>query len=187
MGERPLLAARRPPGDGCGGQGLGDRARHVGRQPAGRPGRLVQEALVRGARPQLPVADLAGAARARPDRDLQPLALRGGRGAARAPVVARCAAAAGGRVRRRVLAGALRGHQRLRAPPGPQRDQDRQVLPARLQGGAEGALLRAPRHARQGVEVQRRRRRRAGAVGRLHGAPSRRRSPRPRRRGRPGT
>ena len=71
--------------------------------------------------------------------------------------------------RRGVLARALRGHQRVRAAPCPQRHEDRQVLPPRLQGGAEAALLRAARHARQGVEVQRRRRRRARALGRLHG------------------
>ena len=93
LGERPVRAARRPPGDGRGRQGLGDRARDVGRQPAGRPGRLVQEAVVRGARPQLPLAHLEGAARARADRHLQPLALRGGRGAEGAPRVARAAAA----------------------------------------------------------------------------------------------
>jgi Polyphosphate kinase 2 (PPK2) len=49
-----------------------------------------------------------------------------------------------------------------------QRDEGREVLPARLEGGAEEALPRAPRRARQGVEVQRGRRRRAGAVRRLH-------------------
>ena len=97
------------------------------------------------------------------------------------------AAAAARRPRRAVLAGALRGHQRLRAAPRPQRHEDREVLPPRLEGGAEAALPRAPRQARQGVEVQRRRRRRAGPLGRLHGAPTRTRS-RPRRRpGRRGT
>ena len=55
--------------------------KHVmhGRQPAGRAGGLVQEAVVGGARPRLPVADLARAAGARAHRHLQPLALRGGR------------------------------------------------------------------------------------------------------------
>ena len=44
----------------------------------------------------------------------------------------------------------------------PERDEDRQVLPARLEGGAEAAFPRPSRHARQGMEVQRRRRHRAG-------------------------
>ncbi len=59
----------------------------------------------------------------------------------------------------RVLAGALRGHQHLRAPPRPQRHEGREVLPPRLEGGPEGAVHRAARPAGEGVEVQRRRRR----------------------------
>ena len=100
LGERPLRAPRRPPGDGRGRQGLGDRARDVRREPAGRPGRLVQEAVRRGARPRLPLAHLEGAARARPDRHLQPLALRGGRRAEGASRVARAAAPPARRARR---------------------------------------------------------------------------------------
>ena len=73
------------------------------------------------------------------------------------------------RPRRGVLAGALRGHQHVRAPPRPQRDEGREAVPARLQGGAEGALPGQAGHARQGVEVQRRRRHRTRALGRLHG------------------
>ena len=168
LGERPVRPARGPAGDGRGRQGLGDQARDVGREPAGRPGRLVQAALRRGARPRLPLAHLEGAPRAGPHRHLQPVALRGGRRAEGAPRVARAAAPPARGARRGVLAGALRGHQRLRAPPRSQRDEDREVLPARLEGGAEGALPRAPRHARQGVEVQRGRRRGAGALRRLH-------------------
>ena len=84
LGERHPRAAGRLPGDGRRRQGQRHRARHVGRQPAGRPGLLVQEALGRGARPRLPLADREGRARARPDRHLQPLALRRGRRAARA-------------------------------------------------------------------------------------------------------
>ena len=68
-----------------------------------------------------------------------------------------------------------------------QRDEGRQVLPARLQGGAEGALPRTARPARQGVEVQRRRRRRAARASTSTSARSRTRSPRRRRRGRRGT
>ena len=47
--------------------------------------------------------------------------------------------------------------------------RSRQVLPQRLQGGAEAALHRSARQPGQGVEVQRRRRRRAAPLGRLHG------------------
>ena len=53
-------------------------------------------ALLRGARPRLPLADLEGAPRARPHRHLQPLALRRGRRAPRPPGVARAPAAATG-------------------------------------------------------------------------------------------
>ena len=92
-----------------------------------------------------------------------------------------------GTARKPVLEGAVRRHQRLRAPPRPQRDEDREVLPPRLQGGAEAALPRPPREARQGVEVQRGRRRRARAIGTPTRRRSRTRSRRPRRRGPPGT
>ena len=132
-----------------------------------------RQAVVGGARPRLPLAHLEGAPGARAHRHLQPLALRGGRRAARPPGVARGAAAAGRGTRPAVLGGALRGHQRLRAPPRPERDEDREVLPPRLEGGAEEALPRSPRHARQGVEVQRGRRRRAGAAGTTTWPPSR--------------
>ena len=134
VGERHVRAARGPPGDGCGRQGLRDQARHVRRESAGCSGRFVQEAVVRGARPQLPLAHLEGAARARPHRHLQPLALRGGRRVEGPSRVARAAAPPARRAGRAVLAGALRGHQRLRAPPRPQRDEDREVLPPRLEG-----------------------------------------------------
>jgi hypothetical protein len=42
VGERHLRAAGRVPGAGRGGQGLHDRARHVGGESAGSPGPLVQ-------------------------------------------------------------------------------------------------------------------------------------------------
>ena len=41
------------------------------------------------------------------------------------------------------LGGALRGHQRLRAAPRSQQDEDREVLPPRLEGRAEEALSQA--------------------------------------------
>ena len=113
LGERQLRAPRRLPGDGRGRQGQRDRARDVGREPAGRPGRVVQAALVRGARPRLPVAHREGAAGARADRHLQPLALRGGRRAEGAPRVARAAAAAG---RRSAASGSGRSATRTSTP-----------------------------------------------------------------------
>ncbi len=54
----------------------------------------------------------------------------------------------------RVLGGSLRRPQRLRTPSRSQRDEGRQVLPARVQGGAEATLHGSPRQPRQAVEVQ---------------------------------
>jgi hypothetical protein len=51
----------------------------------------------------------------------------------------------------------------------PQRHHDPEVLPERVEGGAEEALPRAPRHPREELEVQLRRHRRARLLGRLHG------------------
>ena len=66
------------PGDGRRREGRDDQARHVGREPAGVPGLLVQVALGRGARPRLPLADDEVPSRAGADRHLQPVVLRGG-------------------------------------------------------------------------------------------------------------
>ena len=63
----------------------------------------------------------------------------------------------------------VRRHQRVRAAPRSHWRDDRQVLPQRLEGGAEATLPPSSRPAAQGVEVQRRRHRRAPALGRLHG------------------
>ena len=54
-----------------------------------------------------------------------------------------------------------------------QRHRDPQVLPARLEEGAEEALPRAPRPAREELEVLRRRRARARALGRRTWTPTR--------------
>ena len=122
-----------------------------------------------------------------PDRDLQPLALRGGRRPAGPPGVARQAKRLPTATAGRASGRALRRPQRVRAAPRPQRHEGRQVLPPRLQGRAEAAVHGAPRQPGQAVEVQRRRRRRARALGRVHGRPTRMRS-RPRRpSGRRGT
>ena len=61
--RRPVRRADRAPGDGRGRQGRHDQARHVRRQPAGLPGLQLQEAVGRGARPQLPLALHASACR----------------------------------------------------------------------------------------------------------------------------
>ena len=75
------------------------------------------------------------------------------------------AAAAGREVREEVLEAALRGHQRLRAAPGPQRDGDPQVLPERLEGRAEAAVPGAARPPGEALEVLRVRPGRAGLLG----------------------
>ena len=170
-----LRTARRLPGDGRRREGQRDQARDDGRQPAGRSGGLVQDAILGGARPRLPLAHRGGL----PERGRigifnrshyeEVVALRvhpEWLGTQRLPARPR---------RAEDLGGALRGHQRLRAAPRPERHEDRQVLPPRLQGGAEAALPRAARHARQGVEVQCGRRRRARAAGTSTCPPSRRR------------
>ncbi len=76
----PLGRAARLPGDGRGGQGQHDQARHVGRQSARRARDVVQGAVERGARSRFHVALHEGAARARAHRHLQPELLRGSAG-----------------------------------------------------------------------------------------------------------
>ena len=85
LAAQDTRAARRPAGARRGRQGRDDPPRHERRQPAGRPGHELQGALGRGARPRLPLALRAAAAGPRRDRDLQPLALRGGARRPRAP------------------------------------------------------------------------------------------------------
>ncbi len=121
--ERRVLGAGLPPGDGRGGQGRHDQARDDRRESAGRAGLRVQGAVGRGARSQLPVALHEGAAGARPDRHLQPLVLRGRAGRPGASRVARAPEASAGQTRPEVLEGSLRGHQRLRAAPRPERNR----------------------------------------------------------------
>ena len=79
--------------------------KHVmsGRQPAGLPGRVVQGAVGRRARPRLSLALQSQSAGARTDRHLQSLLLRGGPGAAGAPAVAGEAEAAAGTLRQATL------------------------------------------------------------------------------------
>ena len=93
LGERHIRTPRCLAGNGRRREGQRDRARDDGRQPAGRSGGLLQGAIRRGARPQLPLAHLEGSSGAGTDRHLQPLALRRGRRASRASRVARESAA----------------------------------------------------------------------------------------------
>ena len=91
--------------------------------------------------------------------------LRGGPRGARAPADParqKLPARAGDRPH---LEGALRGHQRLRAPPGPERDRDPQVLPERLAGGAAQAVPGPPRRAGEELEVRGRRTSRSASTG----------------------
>ncbi len=164
----PLGGAADLPGDGRRRQGRRDQARDVGRQPAGVPGLLLQGADQRGARPRLALALLEVPAGARPDRHLQPQLLRGDARRARPPADPRrpeAAAEAGGQGD---LGRALRGHPRLRALPRAQRRRGAEVLPQRLERGAEAPLPRAHREAGEELEVLPRRRRRARALGRVH-------------------
>ena len=75
------------------------------------------------------------------------------------------AAAAGREASGRSSGTALRGHQRVRAAPGPQRDGDPQVLPERLEGRAEAAVPGAARPPGEELEVLPGRPGRAGPLG----------------------
>ena len=145
--------------------------KHVmsGDQPAGLPGVRLQGADHGGARPRLPVAHVEVAARARPHRHLQPLVLRGGAGGARAPADPREAEAAEGARHEAGLGRALRGHPGFRALPRPPGLRDPQVLPERLEEGAEGPLPGAAREAGEELEVLAGRRPGAQALEAVHG------------------
>ena len=64
------------------------------------------------------------------------------------------------------LEGSLRGHQCVRAVPGAQRLRDPEVLPQRVEEGAEEAFPRAPRAGRRRTGSSRWRTPRSGASGR---------------------
>ena len=92
-----------------------------------------------------------------PDRHLQPLVLRGRAGREGPPGADRPAdPAEEGEARQEVLGAAVRGHQRVRAAPGPQRHADPEVLPERLEGRAEGPVPGAAEPAGEELEVLRR-------------------------------
>ena len=176
------------PGHGRRRQGRHHQARHVGGQPAGLRGHLVQAAVGRGARPRLPLARGQQGARTGPHRHLQPLPLRGGARGAGAPGAAGAPAAAS-----RALAAPGSGRSATRASTTFERHLARNgttIVKFFLHVSKEEQRRRLPRPpggAGQGVEVRRRRRGRAPALGRLHEGLSRTPSPPPRRSGRRGT
>src|SRR5689334_10856505 len=98
-----------PPGARRRRQGRDDPPCDERREPPGRRGAQLQGAVRRGARPRLPVALRAPPARARTDRDLQPLPLRGGGRRARPPGEPRPPEAAGGEQGTGSLGAALPG------------------------------------------------------------------------------
>ena len=174
LGERQGRAARRPPGDGRGRQGLGDQARDVGRQPAGRAGRLVQEAVGRrsstttscgASRRRSPSAGASASSTARTTR-------RSSR--------SRCTPSGSSRSGcRPASATSAFWQERYEDINAFERHLDRtgtKIVKFFLHVSkdvAEEALPRAARHAGQGMEVQRRRCRGARPLGRLHRARSR--------------
>ena len=147
------------------GQGRHDPPRDERRQSTGRPGPQLQGSIVRGARPRLPMALRAAPAGTRRDRDLQPLALRGGPRRSRPPREPRPpedprAMQEGGCVQ-----AALRGDQQLGALPDRERLPDREAVPQPVQGGAAHALPATNRPSRSQLEVLRRRRQGARVLG----------------------
>ena len=170
----PLGGAADLPGDGRRRQGRRDQARDVRRQPAGLPGALVQGAVGRGARPRLPLALPEGAC---------PSAAASA--SSTAPTTRRCSSSActrsssSARSCRRSSSPRtiwderfedIRNVERYLARNGV---ADPQVLPARLEGGAEEALPRAPRRAGEELEVLAGRRRRSASTGTTTWRPTR--------------
>ena len=150
--------------DGAGKDGV-IRSVFTRREPAGLSRSPVPRAVGIRARARLPLAGARRDAGARPDRRLQPLALRGRRHRRRARLVARRTSAQPAAADPRLGAHARRrGHG------------DREGLPPRLAGGAGRALQGAARGPGEALEVPRRRPRRAQALRRLHGGATKRRS-----------
>ncbi|CAA9354034.1 MAG: Polyphosphate kinase 2, partial [uncultured Frankineae bacterium] len=114
-------------------QGRGHQAPGGAHGPAARAGRAVRGAHARREAPPLPVALLAGPAGLGRIRGARPLLVRPGARRARRGVRHRGAVVAG-----------VRGDHAVRAHPERRGDDPRQVLDARLGGGAAGPL-REPR------------------------------------------
>src|SRR5271157_4678367 len=101
----------------------------------------LQAAVTTGARPRLPVENLSGVARARPDWNLQPLLLPRGAGGAGPSRIAQPRTSAGfQRTEQEILGAALRIDQCSRTSSGVQRNGNLEVLPSRVERGAEEAI-----------------------------------------------
>ena len=179
--------ARHLPGDGRGRQGRHDPARDERRQPAGRRGDLVQGPQRAGARPRLPVAHRDPAAGPRDDRHLQPLLLRGDARRPRPSLDPRGPEDAEGVEGQGRVAAPVPRDQRLGALPHRQRHEDRQAVPQRLEGRAEGPVPRPGSTSRSRTGSSAPRTRASGGTGTTTRRRSRTCSRTPRRRGRRGT
>ena len=124
--------------------------KHVmsGREPPGLPGLQLQAALGRGTRPQLPLAVHAVPARAGADRHLQPVVLRGRPGREGPPRAARPPATSRADGREEFWSERYQDINAFERHLVRNGTVDPQVLPERLQGGAEAAVPRAARPAR---------------------------------------
>ena len=146
-----------------GRQGRHLLARDQRHGPAGRQGAGLQAADARRARARLPVAGPSARSRQGRGRGLQPLALRGRAGRARAQ--ARPEAG---------LAGALRLHQSVGgASQHREQHHDPEVLPLHLEGRAARPVQGAARRSRPAVEDQRRRTTASATIGTTTSTPSR--------------
>ena len=92
-------------------------------------------------------------ARTRPHRHFQPLVLRGSAGRQSASGDSGRPAASGAARDAAHLVAALRGHQRVRTVPLPQRHGDSKVLPPRVEGGAAAPAAGAAGRAGEELEV----------------------------------
>ena len=144
----------RPPGHGRRRQGRDHPARDVGRQPAGLQGRGLQAAVGRGARPRLPVA----LQQVLPERGMigiftGPTTRRSWSSGSTPNCSAGATAVSGDGPPEQVWSDRYEDINAFERHLAPQRDADRQALPARLEGGAEAAVPRAARRPGQELEV----------------------------------
>ncbi len=144
MADDRRSLARRPAGDGHERQGRHDPARVRPRSRRRRPGDLVRRADRGGARPRLPVADPAAHARPRAASAIF------NRSHYEDVVVVRVQRLAPETVWREPL----RRRSTRSSASSAEGGDDRQVLPAHLEGRAARAPPRAARRPRQAVEVQ---------------------------------
>ena len=130
MVHRCLFRADRAAGDGCRRQGRHHQARDGGVNPQGCQVFCFKKPSAEEAGSQLSLALHARAARARPNRHLQPVLLRGRPRRPRPPGDPRPPEAAQRQRRPQVLGRPVRRHQPVRASPRAQRHAGAEVLPA---------------------------------------------------------